>query len=119
MLVYIICLIILGIPALTMEFAIGRAAQTSPLNMYKKLEKPGQKWGGFGIICLIGNLALMAFYTVVCGWLIYYFCKFVAGRQQTLGFSLHDRKSYDQCDFPVHNGCPCLFHPVLPFTGRA
>lgn len=42
MLVYIICLIILGIPALTMEFAIGRAAQTSPLNMYKKLEKPGQ-----------------------------------------------------------------------------
>ena len=65
MLVYIICLIILGIPALTMEFAIGRAAQTSPLNMYKKLEKPGQKWGGFGIICLIGNLALMAFYTVM------------------------------------------------------
>lgn len=87
MLVYIICLIILGIPALTMEFAIGRAAQTSPLNMYKKLEKPGQKWGGFGIICLIGNLALMAFYTVVCGWLIYYFCKFVTGRQQTLGFA--------------------------------
>lgn len=87
MLVYIICLIILGIPALTMEFAIGRAAQTSPLNMYKKLEKPGQKWGGFGIICLIGNLALMAFYTVVCGWLVYYFCKYVAGRQQTLGFA--------------------------------
>ena len=87
MLVYIICLIILGIPALTMEYAIGRAAQTSPLNMYKKLEKPGQKWGGFGIICLIGNLALMAFYTVVCGWLIYYFCKFVTGRQQTLGFA--------------------------------
>ena len=87
MLVYIICLIILGIPALTLEFAIGRAAQTSPLNMYKKLEKPGQKWGGFGIICLIGNLALMAFYTVVCGWLVYYFCKFVAGRQQTLGFA--------------------------------
>lgn len=87
MLVYIICLIILGIPALTLEFAIGRAAQTSPLNMYKKLEKPGQKWGGFGIICLIGNLALMAFYTVVCGWLVYYFCKFVTGRQQTLGFA--------------------------------
>lgn len=87
MLVYIICLIILGIPALTMEFAIGRAAQTSPLNMYKKLEKPGQKWGGFGIICLIGNLALMAFYTVVCGWLVYNFCKYVAGRQQTLGFA--------------------------------
>ena len=48
MLVYIICLIILGIPALTMEFSIGRAAQSSPLYMYQKLEKPGQKWGIFG-----------------------------------------------------------------------
>ena len=63
MLVYIICLIILGIPALTMEISIGRAAQTSPLHMYHKLEKPGQKWGLFGPVCLIGNLALMAFYT--------------------------------------------------------
>ena len=86
MLVYIICLIILGIPALTMEFSIGRAAQSSPLYMYQKLEKPGQKWGIFGWICLIGNLALMAFYTVVCGWLIYYFCKFISGQNDSLGF---------------------------------
>ncbi len=86
MLVYIICLIILGIPALTMEFSIGRAAQTSPLHMYHKLEKPGQKWGLFGPVCLIGNLALMAFYTVVCGWLIYYFCKFLTGQNASLGF---------------------------------
>lgn len=86
MLVYIICLIILGIPALTMEFSIGRAAQSSPLYMYQKLEKPGQKWGIFGWVCLIGNLALMAFYTVVCGWLIYYFCKFISGQNDSLGF---------------------------------
>ena len=86
MLVYIICLIILGIPALTMEFSIGRAAQASPLYMYQKLEKPGQKWGIFGWVCLIGNLALMAFYTVVCGWLIYYFCKFISGQNDSLGF---------------------------------
>ena len=71
MLVYLLCLIILGIPALTMEFSIGRAAQTSPLYMYRKLEKPGQKWDIFGWFCLVGNIALMAFYTVVCGWLIY------------------------------------------------
>lgn len=86
MLVYIICLIILGIPALTMEFSIGRAAQSSPLYIYQKLEKPGQKWGIFGWVCLIGNLALMAFYTVVCGWLIYYFCKFISGQNDSLGF---------------------------------
>ena len=86
MLVYILCLIVLGIPALTMEFSIGRAAQTSPLYMYRKLEKPGQKWGIFGWFCLLGNIALMAFYTVVCGWLIYYFCKFISGQSQSLGF---------------------------------
>lgn len=87
MLVYIICLIVLGVPALVMEFAVGRAAQTSPINMYKKLEKPGQKWGGFGWVCLIGNLALMAFYCVVCGWIIYYFVKFLTGSNSNLGFS--------------------------------
>ena len=87
MLVYILCLIILGIPALTMEFSIGRAAQASPLYMYRKLQKPGQKWGGFGWMCFAGNLALMAFYTVVCGWLIYYFCKFLTGGNESLGFA--------------------------------
>ena len=86
MLVYILCLILLGIPALVMEFSIGRAAQTSPLYMYQKLEKPGQKWGIFGWICFIGNLSLMAFYTVVCGWIIYYFCKFLTGQNSSLCF---------------------------------
>ncbi|MBU5435516.1 sodium-dependent transporter [Pseudoflavonifractor sp. MSJ-37] len=87
MLVYILCLIVLGIPALVMEFSVGRAAQTSPLYMYRKLEKPGQKWGGFGWACLAGNLALMAFYTVVCGWLIYYFTKFLIGQNASLSFA--------------------------------
>ena len=61
MLIYLLCLVILGIPALVLEFSIGRAAQTSPLFMYRKLEKPGQKWGIFGWFCLLGNIALMAF----------------------------------------------------------
>ena len=55
--------------------------------MYKKLEKPGQKWGGFGWVCLLGNLALMAFYTVVCGWIIYYFVNFLIGNNADLGFN--------------------------------
>ena len=53
MLIYLLCLVILGIPALVLEFSIGRAAQTSPLFMYRKLEKPGQKWGiSAGSVCL-------------------------------------------------------------------
>lgn len=87
MLIYILCLIILGIPALVLEFSIGRAAQVSPLFMYRKLEKPGQKWGIFGWICLLGNIALIAFYAVVCGWIIYYFIRFLSGSNSTLGFA--------------------------------
>ncbi|MBO7349202.1 MAG: sodium-dependent transporter, partial [Spirochaetales bacterium] len=85
-LIYIFCLALLGLPSLTMEFAIGRASQASPVKMYQKLEKPGQKWHIHGIFCLIGNIALMSFYTVVTGWMIYYFVKFLTGQSQSLGF---------------------------------
>ena len=87
MLLYIICLVVLGLPAMTMEFSVGRAAQASPIRMYQKLEKPGCKWGIFGIASLIGNIALMAFYTVVTGWIIYYFIKFLTGQNADFGFT--------------------------------
>ena len=87
MLVYFICLIVLGIPAMVMEFSVGRAAQTSPVRMYRKLEKPGQKWHLWGAVCLIGNIALMAFYCVVTGWIIYYFVKFLTGQNASFGFA--------------------------------
>ena len=86
MLVYLACLVLLGLPAIVMEFAIGRASQASPVFMYRKLEKPGHKWGIFGIVCLIGNIALIAFYTVVTGWIIYYFVKFLTGQNDSFGF---------------------------------
>ncbi len=85
-LVYAFCLVLLGLPAMTMEFAIGRAAQASPVKMYQKLERPGQKWHIHGIFALLGNIALMAFYTVVTGWMIYFFVMFLAGKSQGLGF---------------------------------
>ena len=85
-LVYILCLILLGLPAMVMEFAMGRAAQASPVRMYQKLEKPGQKWHVHGYLAFFGNLALMAFYTVVTGWMMYYFVMFLLGRTADLGF---------------------------------
>ncbi len=85
-LIYILCLLLLGLPVMTMEFAIGRAAQTSPLNMYQKLEKKGQKWHIHGYASLLGNIALMAFYTVVTGWIIYYFVRYLTGRTDVPGF---------------------------------
>ena len=85
-LVYVLCLILLGLPSMTMEFAIGRASQASPVKMYQKLEKPGQKWHIHGYLALLGNVALMAFYTVVTGWMMYYFVMFLTGKTADLGF---------------------------------
>lgn len=86
MLIYLCCLILLGLPCMTMEFAVGRAAQTSPLYMYEKLPKNGKKWKFLGLVCLIGNIALIAFYSVVSGWIIYYFVKFATGHNEDFGF---------------------------------
>lgn len=86
-LVYLAFLVVLGLPALTMEFALGRASQASPVRMYQELEKPGSKWHIHGYVCLLGNIFLMAFYTVVTGWLIYYFVSFVAGKSGELSFA--------------------------------
>ena len=85
-LVYILCLIFLGLPAMIMEFALGRASQASIVRMYQRLEKPKQKWHIHGYFALLGNIALMAFYTVVTGWMIYYFVMFVVGKTAELGF---------------------------------
>ena len=85
-LVYLICLVLLGLPVMTMEFAVGRAAQASPIHMYQKIERPGQKWHIHGYFALFGNIALMSFYTVVTGWIIYYFVQFLTGNTSDLGF---------------------------------
>ena len=86
-LVYVICLCLLGLPVMTMEFALGRASQASPVRMYQKLEKPGHKWHFHGYLALIGNVCLMAFYTVVAGWMVYYFVKFLLGQNAGLNFA--------------------------------
>lgn len=81
---YIIFLLILGLPIMTMEFAVGRASQKSPVRAYQALEKPGTKWHIHGYIALIGNYLLMMFYTTVCGWMLYYFYQMAAGKFEGL-----------------------------------
>lgn len=77
---YIIFLIILGLPIMTMEFAVGRASQKSPVRAYNALEKPGQKWHIHGYITLAGCYLLMMFYTTVTGWMLHYFYLTAAGK---------------------------------------
>ena len=79
LLFYILFLVILGLPVLTMEFAVGRASQKSPVHAYQALEKPRQKWHIHGYLCLIGNYLLMMMYTSVAGWMLHYFVLALTG----------------------------------------
>lgn len=86
-LLYILAVIILGIPVMVAEFTIGRASQTSPILMEKKLEKPGTKWHINGWISLAGNLFLMMFYTTIAGYFIHYLIKFLTGNIENLTYA--------------------------------
>ena len=81
-LLYIFFLVLVGVPVMTMEFAIGRASQKSTVRAYHVLEKPGQKWHVHGYIALAGNFVLMMFYTSVAGWMIHYFYRYVTGSME-------------------------------------
>ena len=72
-LLYLIFLVIMGIPIMAMEFSLGRASQKSPICLYDGLQKPKQKWHIHGWASFIGLVVLMMFYTVVAGWMLYYF----------------------------------------------
>ena len=76
---YLICLVVMGIPVLTMELAVGRAGRKSAVLAYKALEKPGQKWHIHGWFCLLGCCLLMMYYTTVTGWMVSYFGRFAFG----------------------------------------
>ena len=79
-LIYLACLVLLGIPVMTMEFSLGRAAQKSPVLMYQELEKKGQKWHIHGYLALAGNIILLMCYCTIAGWMIQYCVDTAAGK---------------------------------------
>lgn len=83
-LLYLLFLLCMGVPVLTMELAVGRASRKSAVNGYKALEKPGSKWHIHGWFCMLGCYLLMMYYTTVSGWMISYFFKFLTGTFQGL-----------------------------------
>ena len=74
---YLLFLVMVGVPVLTMEFAVGRASKKSVVGCFQKLEKKGSKWHLHGYAALIGNYILMMFYTTVAGWMISYFYRYL------------------------------------------
>lgn len=80
---YLIFLVLMGIPVLTMEFAVGRASGKSAVLSYKTLEKPKSKWHIHGWFCMLGCYMLMMYYTTVSGWMTSYLYKFATGEFET------------------------------------
>ena len=76
---YLLFLVVMGVPVLTMELAVGRASRKSAVLSYKALEPAGSKWHIHGWFCVAGCCLLMMFYTTVSGWMLGYFFKFAAG----------------------------------------
>ena len=77
--VYLFFLIVLGVPVLTMEFAMGRAAQKSPVKLYQELTPEKKIWHSHGVVAMLGNYILMMFYTTVAGWMVSYFVDSATG----------------------------------------
>ena len=82
---YLLFLLCMGVPVLTMELAVGRAGRKSAVQSYRALEKPGSKWHIHGWFCMIGCYLLMMYYTTVSGWMVSYFFKFASGTFTGLG----------------------------------
>ena len=112
---YLVFLMILGVPVLTMEFAMGRAAQKGPLKMYKELT-PGKKWDWHGYICLLGNVVLMMFYTTVAGWMLQYFTHSVTGKFTGMGTEAINNVFYEMLSNP---GAQTLYMGIIVVSGFA
>lgn len=78
-LIYLACLILLGVPVMTMEYAMGRATRKSILPAYRMLEPKGTKWHIMGYFAIAGNYVLLMFYSIVSGWMLRYFVLMVSG----------------------------------------
>ena len=76
---YLLFLVCMGVPVLTMELAVGRASRKSAVLGYRELEPAGSKWHLHGWFCVAGRYLLMMYYTTVSGWMLGYFFKFAAG----------------------------------------
>ncbi|WP_036607434.1 sodium-dependent transporter [Oribacterium sp. P6A1] len=98
---YLIFLIIMGVPVLTMELAVGRATRKSAVLAYKKLEPKGSKWHIHGWFAVAGAYLLMMYYTTVSGWMLSYFFKFASGTFDKVSMDNADSVFFDMLGNPA------------------
>lgn len=100
-LIYLAFLVILGVPVMTMEFAVGRAGQASPAKFYKVLKPKDKKWQAHGYAAVVGNYLLMMFYTTVSGWMLRYFVDTASGKFEGLKPAAVEAKFDEMLSDPI------------------
>ncbi|MBQ1611731.1 MAG: sodium-dependent transporter, partial [Muribaculaceae bacterium] len=107
-LVYIICVILLGVPVIMSEFIIGRSTHKSMMGALKEL-KPKSKIYNFTYVCIAGAVITLGFYSVVCGWVMEYLFRAIGG-----GLSNHTPQEYSQIfNGFTGDGLRCVLWTVL------
>ena len=76
--VYLVCVLLLGLPIILSEFFLGRKTGQNPKGAFRSLSK-NKNWQIFGILCLICPVLILSFYSVVAGWTAEYFWQSVSG----------------------------------------
>lgn len=111
---YLLFLIIMGIPVLTMELAVGRASRKSAVLGYRALEPAGSKWHIHGWFCVAGCIMLMMYYTTVSGWMLGYFFKFAGGAFEGMSIDGVDSVFFNMLGSPSEMG---IFMAVTVLAG--
>ena len=109
-LIYLLCLVLLGLPIMIMEFAVGRGAGCSIAMAFDKLEPLGTKWHWYKWFGIAGNYLLMMFYTTIGGWLLTYLYKMAAGTFQGMN------SSQIEGEFGALMGQPVRMTPCMGFA---
>lgn len=92
--IYLVFLVILGYPIIVCEFAVGRGSQKSCATSFRKLEPKGRRWHYNGYIGMAGCYLLMMYYTMVTGWMLYYFFRYLTGSLTSQSMTTEQVSSY-------------------------
>lgn len=114
-LIYLVFLLILGLPIMVMEFSVGRASQRSAAKSFHILEPKGTKWHLYSYGAMLGNYLLMMFYTTVGGWMLAYFVKTAKGTFTGLTPSAIESVFSDMLANPVEMTIWMVITTVLGF----
>ncbi len=114
--IYLFFLAILGIPIMTMEFSMGRAAKRSPVKMYDVLASNDKRWRIHGYVAMVGNYLLMMFYTTVAGWMLRYFVSTALGRLSGLDSIALDAEFTSMLADPASSVLYMLIVVAIGFT---